>query len=386
MSEKTKKLSSVIISVFSIAGLLVGALSHSQIVSAASVGDGERLITIHDRGEEKSLISHHDTLREVFDEAEIDVDPNDIVEPGLDETLPGNNYQVNIYRARPVVIVDGASQLRVMSAHQTPRKIAENAGIVLQDEDEAQMTVTNNPLVGGLGVKMVIDRATPVNLVLYGKKEKVYTQATTVSDFLEEKDITLAEKDTLSVDRDRSITPGMKVEIWRNGKQVVTVDEAIAYQVEQIQDSDREAGYRKVTTPGVKGKKAVTYEIIRKNGKEISRKALRTVVIKQAKKQVEIVGIKQKSLSGNCASWMKAAGINDMASANYLIGQESGCNPYAVNPTSGACGVGQEHPCGKSGCALGDGACQVRWMNSYVLGRYGSWANAANYHRAHNSY
>lgn len=90
--------------------------------------------------------------------------------------------------------------------------------------------------------------------------------------------------------------------------------------------------------------------------------------------------------SGSCADWIAGAGIGDVANAQELIRRESGCNPNAVNPSSGACGVAQELPCGKSGCSLGDGACQVKWMNSYVLGRYGSWANAVAWHDAHNWY
>lgn len=90
--------------------------------------------------------------------------------------------------------------------------------------------------------------------------------------------------------------------------------------------------------------------------------------------------------SGSCADWIAAAGIGDVANAQELIRRESGCNPNAVNPSSGACGVAQELPCGKSGCSLGDGACQVRWMNSYVANRYGSWANAVAFHNAHNWY
>ena len=82
------------------------------------------------------------------------------------------------------------------------------------------------------------------------------------------------------------------------------------------------------------------------------------------------------AVSGSCAEWLSSAGISDTASAMALINRESGCNPNAVNSKSGACGVAQELPCGKSGCSLGDGACQVRWMNSYVIGRYGSWSSA----------
>ena len=90
--------------------------------------------------------------------------------------------------------------------------------------------------------------------------------------------------------------------------------------------------------------------------------------------------------SGSCADWIAAAGIADVGNANELIRRESGCNPYARNSSSGACGVAQELPCGKSGCSLGDGACQVRWMNSYVIARYGSWSNAVNFHNANNWY
>lgn len=94
----------------------------------------------------------------------------------------------------------------------------------------------------------------------------------------------------------------------------------------------------------------------------------------------------RRVFGGTCAEWVMQAGITEGEAAMALILKESGCNPNAVNRSSGACGVAQELPCGKSGCSLGDGACQVKWMNSYVLGRYGSWANALAFHRSHNWY
>ena len=86
--------------------------------------------------------------------------------------------------------------------------------------------------------------------------------------------------------------------------------------------------------------------------------------------------------SGTCADWLAAAGVVDVANAQELIRRESGCNPHAVNPSSGACGVAQELPCGKSGCSLGDGACQIAWMQRYVNSRYGGWAGAIAFHNA----
>lgn len=91
-------------------------------------------------------------------------------------------------------------------------------------------------------------------------------------------------------------------------------------------------------------------------------------------------------MAGNCADWITAAGITEIDAANELIRRESGCNPHARNTSSGACGVAQELPCGKSGCSIGDGSCQVKWMSSYIQNRYGSWSNALDFHDRNNYY
>lgn len=80
--------------------------------------------------------------------------------------------------------------------------------------------------------------------------------------------------------------------------------------------------------------------------------------------------------TGSCADWMAAAGIPNTHAAISLIGGESGCRPGAVNPSSGACGIPQALPCSKMGCSLDDPICQLKWMKSYTIGRYGSFENA----------
>lgn len=281
--------------------LTVLAVSFMAIPSnAEATAGGEHLVTIHDRGKSKTILTKQTTLREVLREANYVLDANDMVEPSLDEELVARDYQVNIYRARPIIIHDGAIKQLVMSPHQTPKQIAKDAGITLQDEDEAALSLTDHIVRDGASIKMTIDRATPVTLVLYGKKQTVYTQATTIADFLKEKGITVGEKDTLSVKTSQSITKDMKIEIWRNGKQTVTREEPIDFEVEQIEDVNRPVGYRKITEPGVRGKKTVTYEVTMKNGKELKRKKIQSVVIKKPSKQVEIVGAKP-SFSGDFA-------------------------------------------------------------------------------------
>ncbi|WP_309129158.1 transglycosylase SLT domain-containing protein [Microbacterium sp.] len=81
---------------------------------------------------------------------------------------------------------------------------------------------------------------------------------------------------------------------------------------------------------------------------------------------------------GSKEDWMTAAGIasSDWAYVDYIVSKESGWNPNATNPSSGACGLVQALPCSK---VPGNGYNPVdnlRWGNGYAVGRYGSWSAA----------
>lgn len=82
--------------------------------------------------------------------------------------------------------------------------------------------------------------------------------------------------------------------------------------------------------------------------------------------------------SGTCLEWMLKASISDIETASILIAKESGCNPNAINPRSGACGIPQALPCSKMG--LIDPVGQLVWMQTYVYQRYGTWDAALAFH------
>lgn len=91
-------------------------------------------------------------------------------------------------------------------------------------------------------------------------------------------------------------------------------------------------------------------------------------------------------VSGTCEQWMAQAGITDIANASFIFHKESGCNPNAVNASSKAHGVCQALPGNKMATAGSDWysnpITQMRWCQSYAIGRYGSWANAVAFWKA----
>ena len=262
---------------------------------------GEKLVTIYDRGVEKTIVTKARTIREALKLAKFSIDERqDVVEPSLDSEMVAEKYNINIFRARPITIVDGNKRLKVTTAEQTPALIAKVAGIEVFEEDKITLSNSDNMAVDGANMVMKIDRASMVNFVLYGKESVIRTHAKTVGELLKEKNIDPKKDDTLSVDRSAKIIPGMKIELWRNGKQTITAEEDVKFEVEKVQDANRDSGYREVKQAGENGKKNVTYEIEMKNGVEVSRKEIASVVTKEPKKQIEIVGTKSStSFSGS---------------------------------------------------------------------------------------
>ncbi len=350
--------------------------------SVAAESQGGRLITVHDRGQEISFVTDKSTLREAFEAAKIAINQHDAVEPGLDEYLVASNYQVNIYRARPVTIVDGALRQRVITPYQSATRIVEDAGIKLHPEDTTTITRSADIIGDGAGLQLVVDRATVITVDLYGSIAQVRTQAETVGDFLKEKKITLGANDRASLGLDTPVTPGMGLRVWREGKQTISVNEAVAFSVKQIKDADQPIGYKKIETPGVDGARSATYEIHIQDGNEISRQEIASITTKEPIQQVEIVGAKPDFIpytgGGSRTEWLTAAGIPqaDWGNAEWLVQKESGWNPNAKNKSSGACGLAQALPCSKLGDEWNNPVVALTWMQSYVIGRYGSWDNA----------
>jgi TP901 family phage tail tape measure protein len=96
--------------------------------------------------------------------------------------------------------------------------------------------------------------------------------------------------------------------------------------------------------------------------------------------------------TGSHKHWMEQAGIPKSwyEDLNWIINHESGWRVNATNPGSGAYGLGQALPGNKMASAGKDwktnAITQLKWVKSYIKGRYGNAANAKRFWQAHNWY
>lgn len=271
--------------------ITVAACIGVSVTTRATETDS-RVISVYDQGVEHNFLTQEATIGAALKKAGITLDARDSVEPSRDSKLVAASYQVNIYRARPIIVNDGAVRIKVLSAHQTAEKIAKDAGVSLKDGDMADLSLATNFVRDGAGQVLTITRAREVTLDLYGKITPLRTQATTIEELLKEKSLTLGKDDRLSHPTSTPVTEGMSIRIWREGIQTISIEEEIAPPVRIIYDLNQPLGYRAVQSPGIVGLRTISYQVEIRDGKELSRVQLATVTTRQPSEKTEVIGLR----------------------------------------------------------------------------------------------
>ncbi|MGI9027802.1 MAG: G5 domain-containing protein [Candidatus Saccharimonadales bacterium] len=259
-----------------------------------------KIVNLHIDGKTQVLPTRAETVGDFLERSGIELQKEDVVEPMLNSPISDKNFNVNIYRAHLVTVVDetGAKTTARIS-ESSPAAIASKAGLTIYPEDKVTYAPPYEVLSEGiLGEKIVVDRAMVANVNLYGNLLPLRTHVKTVGDLLREKNVKTLEGDTIHPSLDTPITENIQIFIVRNGKQIVTVEEPIAPPVETRPDATLEIGKVTVVEPGVPGKRVVTYEIDTKNGKEVARKELQSLVAQEPKKRIVISGAKRTGFEG----------------------------------------------------------------------------------------
>ncbi len=330
----------VAISLIVVFGVLIGVTARNTFAEGEGQDtfliEGAKFVTFYDDGAKLTVKTDAKTVREAIERANIIINEGDIIEPGLDAEINADNFFINIYRARPVVVEDGKITKYIMTASRDFKTIASEAGLTLYDGDEVEFVPNTNFLEAGVA--------------------NVYR-------------------------------------IIRNGGRTLTVEEEVAFTERTERDYNLPFGTSEVRQLGEVGIKKITYNIQYINNEEVSRELVSEEVIKAPVERVVAVGAK-KSVPPEwetCASWARQAGVSEseLSAALDLIYHESGCRVDAAN-ASGAYGIPQALPGSKMASIASDWetnpVTQIKWMIGYVNGRYGGWTQALNHWYTHGWY
>lgn len=368
--------------------------------------DNSTIVILSYDKKQQTVATKAKTVGDLLNRLQVTLNPGDVVEPSQATQIIGDNFRINVYRAVPVTVIDGDQRTYSYSAATTPRSILRQIGIQVYPEDNLELLPTENFLTdGSLGERVVIDRATPINLNLYGTPVVLRTHSKTVGALLAEKKIQLHPGDTVQPAEATPLAANTQVFVIRKGSQIVTVTQDIEMPTQTIEDDSLTFGTTAIRQAGSVGKKVITYQLQLENGVEVSRQEIQEVVTVQPVAQIVAKG-KAVQIPSDKQAVMALAGISsgDYAYVDYIVSHESGWCPTKLQGQYGDCpayppssmpaylgyGLGQATPGTKMAPFGSDwevsAVTQLRWATSYADGRYGSWGAAYNYWYSHHNW
>lgn len=231
----------VMMSILSIGLLFVLAISamsrstfaESNNLESVSVDNELRYVTFYDANQKLTVRTESKTVGEALNRAGITLNKGDKVEPSLNSEINADNFFINIYRARPVLIKDGLSEMYLMTASYDKKEIAKEAGLTVYDGDEIKLIPNANFLETGAA--------------------SVYS-------------------------------------IKRNGGRVITEEEEIPFAEEKVKDYNIAPGSTEVRQLGEIGTKKITYKVQYVNNVEVSRELVSEEIVREPVKRIVAVG------------------------------------------------------------------------------------------------
>ena len=194
---------------------------------------GAKFVTIYDEGKKLTVRTEAATVGDALSRAGFMLNSGDIVEPGVDTEINADNYFVNIYRARPVVVKDGITEKYLMTASYDYKTIAKEAGIIVYDGDEVKLVANHNFLeVGGAN--------------LY--------------------------------------------QITRNGGRTITEEQEIPFSEQRTKDYNLTPGTEEVRQLGEVGTKKLTYNVLYIDGEEVERELIDEEIVREPVARIVAVG------------------------------------------------------------------------------------------------
>lgn len=151
----------------------------------------------------------------------------------------------------------------------------------------------DEPLVDGM--KIVISRLIPINIVVDGDTRAVSVPEGTVAEALKFLKISTSPDDIVSEPLDRVVEDGLSITVNRVEVKEVTEREPIPFATEVKKSDSLSRGEFKIEVAGVKGEKDVTKRIKYIDGKPSQVEVLAENILKAPVNQVKIVGTKPTS-------------------------------------------------------------------------------------------
>lgn len=246
-----------------------------------------------------------------------------------------------------VISIDGKEETFV-TYKGTVKDVLQEKGVEVSSKDKVQPSLESK-----VSEKETIKlkTAVPVEINANGKKVEVETAEDTIGDMLEAEKNALKEQgiefdqhvDEASPALDSKIQGDESVQLVKVQTKDVVEKEAINFDTIVEKDPNIDSSVQKVKSDGVNGEKEITYQVVYKDGKEISRNVKSTKTISEPQNKVMIKGTGQvyASRSGDSVNYKKKlsceataySGHSTTATGRTPVRISGGMSTIAVDPS-----------------------------------------------------
>ncbi len=246
-------------------------------------------VVVNANGETLLEVSTHSkTIGELFEKHDYVVSEYDKVLPSLDTEIV-DGMTIEWEQAKEVIVSVDGSQSSLWTTEKLVKNILEEANIEVAENDLVSIGLDTEV---GADNKIDIQKAFQVTLVDGLEERQVWSTSTTVANFLKQQEISLGEFDRIDKELEYVITPDEKIAVVRVEKVTDVVEESIAFATEKKNDSSILKGKEKVVTAGQNGTVERTYEVLKENGQVISKTLQGENILSNPTTKVVAVGTK----------------------------------------------------------------------------------------------
>ncbi|MCO1577151.1 transglycosylase family protein [Crossiella sp. SN42] len=249
----------------------------------------DKQVTVDIDGTQQTVRTYASTVAQVLADQGLTTQAHDALSPSPQASI-ADGGKIVLERGRQLkMTVDGQTTESWVRA-RTVGDALNQLGI---NHDGAWLSKDRTAAIPTDGLALEIK--TPKNVTLFdggNEPQRMKTTALTVSELLQQLQLSLGPDDQVNLGADGKISDGAEIHVSRTGVTVVNKKEAIEPTVEKTDDPTMMRGEQKVEDPGTPGEQMVTYRVTMKNGKETAREKLGTKVVKEAKPKKIRVGTK----------------------------------------------------------------------------------------------
>lgn len=290
MSKSTmKNLFSMSLRSKQIASVTVAFALFVSIISLVLYEGSKKSVTMHVNDEQIEIKTSAHTVGELLASQDIEVSEQDLVTPSVNTPIE-EGLSIRWEQAKQVEIQTGEETEKIWTTDRNVGDILAAAGIDLSEHDKVTPNLDETL---GKDLRINVQKAFQLTLIDGGKEKQLWSTSTTVADFLKRENIRLNEHDKLNRKADGFVKPGSIVEVVRVEKVTDVVEEPTNFAVVTKSDAKLLKGREKVVQEGKKGSVERKFEIVKENGKEVSRTLLSEKVIQEPQKKIVTVGSKK---------------------------------------------------------------------------------------------